>query len=108
MADESPTRRVFAKDLSNMQGSDIPTPTKSVQNSPARSANAVPAKSSPSPSRCWTSADQFKFVEEDDDEVLFRVRDSGVLRSLTNSAVSMPAALSAEDSIEEKQVLAIF
>ena len=62
------------------------------------------------PQASWTAGDQFKFVEEDDDEVLFRVRDSGVLRSLALPGLSQPKvvtppnAVNAEETVEQKQV----
>ena len=58
----------------------------------------------------WTTGDQFQFVEEDDDEVLFRVRDSGVLRSLALPGLSQPEvvtppnAVNASETLEQKQV----
>ena len=63
------------------------------------------------PQAAWTTGDQFKFVEEDDDEVLFRVRDSGVLRSLAlpeltrPEVVTPPNAVNADETLEQKQVL---
>ena len=65
---------------------------------------------SSTPQASWTAGDQFKFVEEDDDEVLFRVRDSGVLRSLALPGLSQPEvvtppnAVNAEETVEQKQV----
>jgi hypothetical protein len=102
MTEASPSRRAFARDVSNIQLSDIPTPAKSIT-SPVRLAQSDSGKSNASPSRSWTSADQFRFVEDDDDEVLFRVRD-GALRSLAPSGSAASTALSSEDSIGEKQV----
>jgi hypothetical protein len=97
----SPSKRQFARDVSNVKQSDLQTPTKLPFNSiPVHIQSTGP---SPGPGGCWTSADQFKFVEEDDDEVLFRVRDSGVLRSLALPGLTT-AAISAGESLEEKQV----
>lgn len=92
--------------------------------SPARTAfrdisNDITPNHKPAPMLCdqdtpqqasWTAGDQFKFVEEDDDEVLFRVRDSGVLRSLAlpgltqPDVVTPPNAVNSDETIELKQV----
>ena len=101
----SPSKRQFARDVSNIKQSDLQTPTKLPSSSiPVNMQSVGP---SPGPGSCWTSADQFKFVEEDDDEVLFRVRDSGVLRSLALPGLTTTAAISAGESLEEKQVLLV-
>ena len=104
MADvSSPNKRQFARNVSNvshMKQSDLQTPTKL----PCTDFSTASAVASPGAVGCWTSADQFKFVEEDDDEVLFRVRDSGVLRSLALPGLSKIAAISSDESLEEKQV----
>ena len=58
---------------------------------------------------CWTSGTDFKFVEEGDDEVMFRVRDSGVLRSLAlpvlGDATEKQAVVDCQQTLEQKQVL---
>jgi hypothetical protein len=59
------------------------------------------------PPAVWQSGDDYKFVEEDDDEVMFRVRDSGVLRSLALPDITVttpPALLEAGESTQDKQV----
>lgn len=59
------------------------------------------------PPAVWQSGDDYKFVEEDDDEVMFRVRDSGVLRSLALPDITVatpPALLVAGESTHDKQV----
>lgn len=108
---KTPSRSTF-RDLSNSVTKGVSnllswsTPTK--PSAPATQAEAETPDSNgatPQPG-AWQSADNFKFVEEDDDEVLFRVRDSGVLRSLTTP--SFPSAgtedTSSGEDIEAKQV----
>jgi hypothetical protein len=68
---------------------------------PGFDADATP------PPTVWQSGDDYKFVEEDDDEVMFRMRDSGVLRSLANPGLVVntpPAVFVAGDSTQDKQV----
>jgi hypothetical protein len=102
MTEVSSPKRQFARDVSNIKQSDLQTPTKP-QGCNAEPTMVVKVPSSPSTIGSWTSADQFTFVEEDDDEVLFRVRDSGVLRSLALPNLTNAAAINAEETLEEKQ-----
>jgi hypothetical protein len=102
MTEVSSPKRQFARDVSNIKQSDLQTPTKPQGSNPEPSV-VLQVPASPCSTGCWTSADQFKFVEEDDDEVLFRVRESGVLRSLALPNLTN-AAISTEETLEEKQV----
>jgi len=94
----APARAPF-RDISNEA---TPDPSPAGRKEPAGSAT---------PQASWTAGDQFKFVEEDDDEVLFRVRDSGVLRSLALPGLSQPDvvtppnAVNADETVEQKQVV---
>jgi len=107
---QTPSRSTF-RDLSNSVTKGVSsllswsTPTK--PSAPATQSGAEtpdPNGATPQPG-AWQSADNFKFVEEDDDEVLFRVRDSGVLRSLTTpSFPSGSEDTSSGEDIEVKQV----
>jgi hypothetical protein len=107
---QTPSRSTF-RDLSNSVTKGVSsllswsTPTK--PSAPATQSGAEtpdPNGATPQPG-AWQSADNFKFVEEDDDEVLFRVRDSGVLRSLTTpSFPSGSEDTSSGEDIEAKQV----
>jgi hypothetical protein len=102
MAEVSSPKRHFARDVSNIKQCDLQTPTKP-QGCNSEPTVIMQVPTSPSTTGCWTSADQFKFVEEDDDEVLFRVRESGVLRSLALPNLTKVAAISTEETLEEKQ-----
>ncbi len=100
MAAPSPGRAAL-RDMSNEA---TPSPG-------ARKAQAADLSDQATPQQAaWTTGDQFKFVEEDDDEVLFRVRDSGVLRSLAlpeltrPEVVTPPNAVNADETLEQKQV----
>jgi hypothetical protein len=107
MTEVSSPKRQFARDVSNIKQSDLQTPTKP-QGVNAGPTVVIQVPSSPCTTGCWTSADQFKFVEEDDDEVLFRVRESGVLRSLALPNVTNTTAISAEETLEDKQASILF
>jgi hypothetical protein len=97
MAGVSPARAAF-QDITN----DL-TPQKASGKEDASTGDETPPQS-------WTAGDQFQFVEEDDDEVLFRVCESGVLRSHAfpglsqPSVVSPPHAFNADETLEQKQV----
>ena len=100
MADVAPSPgRSALRDISNDA-----TPEPSPSGSKPFCDQTTPQQAS------WTTGDQFKFVEEDDDEVLFRVRDSGVLRSLALPGLSKPEvvtppnAVNANETLEQKQV----
>ena len=93
MAGVSPARAAF-RDISN----DIATP------SPAHGKQIhTGGASTPPPG----STDKFVFGEEDDDEVLFKVRDFGGLGLpglMQPSAVTPENAVEADDTVEQKQV----
>ncbi len=114
-------RRSVLRDMSNSVGraastlipgfmSSWVTPTKPIAPTPGEMTPGY-GSDAETPKESWQSADNFRFVEQDDDEVLFRVRDSGVLRSLAlpgipagnneNEESRKDAAL---ETIEQKQV----
>jgi len=102
MSGPSPVRAVF-RDISNDM-TPQPSPA-SLKTQP----HADLCDQATPPQAAWTTGDQFKFVEEDDDEVLFRVRDSGVLRALVPglskpNAVTPPNAVNSDETLEQKQV----
>ena len=103
MAEPAPSPgRAALRDLSNEA-----TPSPGARKS--QSALNISNQATP-PQSEWTNGTQFRFVEEDDDEVLFRVRDSGVLRSLAlpeltrPEVVTPPNAVNADETLEQKQV----
>jgi len=103
MAEPAPSPgRAALRDLSN-EATPSPCARK------AQSALNISNQATP-PQSEWTNGTQFRFVEEDDDEVLFRVRDSGVLRSLAlpeltrPEVVTPPNAVNADETLEQKQV----
>ena len=105
MEEASPSKRQFARDVSNIIA-DTLSPRNVLGNTQValQCVQVNNVETGPNPTGCWTSADTFKFVE-DDDEVLFRVRDSGVLRSLALPGLSSAtSALNTEETLEDKQV----
>lgn len=106
MSGPSPARGAL-RDISNdTTPQPSPASLKAQPDSEALCDQATPVQTA----AAWTTGDRFQFVEEDDDEVLFRVRDSGVLRSLAlpglsrPNAVTPPNAVNADETLDQKQV----